>query len=180
MTDDTRTLAGDEYTCNGWACTDCMILFANGDVPGGMSESEIEEWQSRIDECTAGYRITLGMLAEDHVCAVNYTVTDLPGADRMRVALARFARKHMPRVARLRWLAGTDHEYRADDENDAIFAHEFHNWEPIIAVTAHDLTMAEECECERDTFSWSACDTCNGNPGGERHAVSFWKITEPS
>ncbi len=33
-----------------------------------------------------------------------------------------------------------------------------------------------ECDCETNTFSWSACDVCGSNLGGERHAVSFWRI----
>jgi hypothetical protein len=37
--------------------------------------------------------------------------------------------------------------------------------------------LGGECECETDTFSWCACDVCGSNLGGERHAVTFWKIT---
>ena len=33
-----------------------------------------------------------------------------------------------------------------------------------------------ECDCETDTFSWSPCDVCGGNLGGERHAVTFWEV----
>jgi hypothetical protein len=33
---------------------------------------------------------------------------------------------------------------------------------------------ADECECEIQSFSWSACDMCGGNLGGERHAFTFW------
>jgi hypothetical protein len=36
---------------------------------------------------------------------------------------------------------------------------------------------ADECDCERLTFTWELCDMCASNSGGERHAVSFWKIT---
>lgn len=32
-----------------------------------------------------------------------------------------------------------------------------------------------ECECERQTFSWSSCDTCGSSFGGERAAVTFWQ-----
>ncbi len=31
-----------------------------------------------------------------------------------------------------------------------------------------------ECDCETTTFSWSACDGCGINLGGERHAVTGW------
>ena len=40
--------------------------------------------------------------------------------------------------------------------------------------TAGDL--GGECDCEVNTFSWSPCDVCGSNLGGERHAVSFFKI----
>ena len=38
--------------------------------------------------------------------------------------------------------------------------------------------VGAECDCETNEFSWSACDVCGSNLGGERHAVSFWKITD--
>jgi hypothetical protein len=31
-----------------------------------------------------------------------------------------------------------------------------------------------ECECERNSFSWSPCDTCGSSLGGQRDAVTFW------
>lgn len=37
--------------------------------------------------------------------------------------------------------------------------------------------VGADCDCETNTFSWSACDVCGSNLGGVRHAVSFWKIT---
>ena len=33
-----------------------------------------------------------------------------------------------------------------------------------------------ECDCETQSFSWSECDVCGSNLGGERHAVSFWAV----
>ncbi len=32
----------------------------------------------------------------------------------------------------------------------------------------------EECDCETISFSWSACDGCGSNLGGERYAVTGW------
>ena len=34
-----------------------------------------------------------------------------------------------------------------------------------------------ECDCETMSFSWSPCDVCGSNLGGERSAVSFWEET---
>lgn len=28
--------------------------------------------------------------------------------------------------------------------------------------------------CERDEFSWQACDVCHSHLGGSRYAVTFW------
>jgi hypothetical protein len=33
---------------------------------------------------------------------------------------------------------------------------------------------AGNCQCERDEFSWSSCDTCGSPLGGERHAMTIW------
>jgi ferredoxin len=103
--------SADTYVCPGWACTDCMILLANGEAPADMTDAENDAWVAAIDEHTAGYNLTLGMLAEDHSCA---------GDNGQR---------------------------------------------------------PEECSCETNSFSWSACDVCGSNLGGERHAVAFWAIT---
>ena len=32
-----------------------------------------------------------------------------------------------------------------------------------------------ECECESVSFSWSSCDVCGSQLGGERGAVSYWE-----
>ena len=105
----------DEYTCNGWCCTDCVMELANGESPADLSEEELAARQANIDARNAGYNITLGLLSSEHSCA---------------------------------------------DED---------------GQTAAD--RGGECDCETNTFSWSACDVCGSNLGGERHAVSFWKIT---
>jgi hypothetical protein len=148
----------DTYTCSGWACTDCLMLLANGEAPPDLGEAETAEWLAGIDARNAGYDITLGMPREDHECASNYTVT---AAD------------------------GTTGEYRADSKSDARdqfgSGHGFRGHGPYHAVP-HDLETEQdrggECECETKTFSWSPCDVCDSNLGGARHAVSFFKITD--
>lgn len=105
----------DTYVCSGWACTDCLVLLANGEDPADtMTQLEINDWHREIDRRNAGYEITLGMLREDHSC---------------------------------------------QDEN---------------GNTASD--NGDECNCEVKTFSWSACHVCGSNLGGERHAVSWFKL----
>jgi hypothetical protein len=37
-----------------------------------------------------------------------------------------------------------------------------------------------ECDCETLAFTWSPCDVCGGNLGGERHAVTFWTVAPAS
>jgi hypothetical protein len=76
---------------------------------------------------------------------------------------------------------------------------ETHDCEPLSAIPEHlDLAMglsrdehddecpnrdegAEriDCDCETLTFSWSACDGCSSNLGGERHAFTlFYRSAE--
>jgi hypothetical protein len=31
-----------------------------------------------------------------------------------------------------------------------------------------------DCNCEIREFSWSSCDGCGSNLGGERHAFTYW------
>jgi hypothetical protein len=52
-------------------------------------------------------------------------------------------------------------------------AREEHECRNANGETAGD--QGGECECEQQTFSWSACDTCGSSLGGERAAVTFWK-----
>jgi hypothetical protein len=37
-----------------------------------------------------------------------------------------------------------------------------------------DWQAVDECSCAVNSFSWSACDLCRSNLGGERHAITFW------
>lgn len=34
--------------------------------------------------------------------------------------------------------------------------------------------LGGECECERVTFSWTACDGCGSTLGGSREALTLW------
>jgi hypothetical protein len=47
-----------DYT--GWSCTDCIILIANGDVPGDLPESMVHEWLARFDARSAGRHVVPG------------------------------------------------------------------------------------------------------------------------
>lgn len=38
--------------------------------------------------------------------------------------------------------------------------------------------IADDCECEMLTFSWSPCDVCGSSLGGSRDAVTFWEKKE--
>jgi hypothetical protein len=145
----------DEYACSGWCCTDCLVLLANGDDPAEMTETEISEWHAEINRRNAGYHLTLGMIREEHECASNYTVTTVDGIS---------------------------HEVRADNENDVRDQFEFGNDLPIVSIASHDLQTdgdrGGDDFCEVISFSWSPCDVCGSSLGGERHAVSFWRILE--
>jgi hypothetical protein len=77
----------------------------------------------------------------------------------------------MPDAERADWLAAID---AATDDCEITLGmlREDHACLDENGRTAADL--GGECDCETVTFSWTACDVCGGNLGGERHAVTFW------
>jgi hypothetical protein len=99
-----------------WACTDCLMVLANGEYPPDQTEAERNEYKSRMERCIGDSEVTLGMLASEHA-------DDCPNK-------------------------------KADTYNG--------HWDSV------------ECSCETYSFSWSACDVCGSNLGGERHAVTYW------
>lgn len=142
----------DEYTRDGWACVDCYVLLANGDGPTDKTEAELESYDQAIALNTAGFNITMGMLAEEHACATNYTVIYAGGVNRIEVR-ADSAEEAME-------LAGGRTGIRS------VIRHEY------VTVPA----QGGDCDCEIIPFYTGGCDVCGSNLGGERHAVSFWKI----
>lgn len=44
----------------GWCCTDCLMLFANGETPERMTEKESAAWLAEIDRRTEGLDVALG------------------------------------------------------------------------------------------------------------------------
>lgn len=139
------------YTSQGWVCTDCLMLHANGETDPELSEEETAEYLARVEHYTEGTEVTLGMFRENHECASNFTVvTD----------------------------DDISHEVRADNENDVRDQFEFRTAPAIVSITPHDLETESdrggECDCEQVTFSWSPCDMCGSILGGARDAVTFW------
>lgn len=55
-----------DYCGTGWACMDCVILFANGDMPADLTEEECDAYQARIDKTMDGCTLTIGWLSEEH------------------------------------------------------------------------------------------------------------------
>jgi hypothetical protein len=102
----------DTFVCAGWACTDCIILIANGETPPELTGDEADAWLAAVSDRNAGYHVAPGMFREDHAC--------------------------------------TDEAGRTAGDNGG------------------------DCDCETLAFTWSACDVCGSNLGGERHAVTFW------
>lgn len=51
---------GQPLTVEAWACTDCSMLFANGETPPEMTEDETWAWQENIADRTAGYHVAVG------------------------------------------------------------------------------------------------------------------------
>jgi len=97
----------------------------------------------------------------------------------------------------LGWLAnGQNPEYMTDDERTewheridrtldggtevtlGMLASEHEDSCPVKIEDSHNAV--DECGCETHSFSQSACDLCNSNLGGERHAITFWIPVQPS
>lgn len=53
-----------QQTAAGWCCTDCLILFANGETPPELDEKATAEWLAKIDR--SGETVTLGLMASEH------------------------------------------------------------------------------------------------------------------
>ena len=146
---------GDAYLCNGWCCTDCLMMLANGEGNPGWTEEEAADYDQRVAHYTEGCNVTLGLMREDHDCRSTWTITDT---------------------------AGETYEYDAKDITDALEQHQWHNDTALVAsASMHDLETESdrggECECEQMTFSHSQCDVCGSRLAGARDAVCFFKIT---
>lgn len=50
--------ATESVSC--WCCTDCVMLFANGETPPELSEDETAAWLAEIDRRTDGYDVACG------------------------------------------------------------------------------------------------------------------------
>jgi hypothetical protein len=152
------------YTYSGKCCTDCLMLLANGETPPELSEEETAGYLANVERECAGAEITLGMFREDHGCAANWTVI-----------------WHAPGSVRGSFRRGTI-EVRADSYRDALDEAEWSRDVPAgawpVMARSHDLETESdrggECECEQLGFSWSSCDVCGSNLGGDREAVVFW------
>lgn len=54
------TLGGE-----GWVCTDCIIVIANGDAPCHLSDDELSDYLAEIEHRTLGVHVVPG-LGEDY------------------------------------------------------------------------------------------------------------------
>lgn len=67
--------------------------------------------------------------------------------------------------------------FGSGDENDPL--HLFGDMHVTPGMLSEDHQCGresgeDECDCETNTFSWSACDGCGSGLGGERNAVVGW------
>jgi hypothetical protein len=59
----------DTMLCSGWACTDCLMLLANGETSPEWTQEETDAYVARVEERNPAGSITLGMVREEHECA---------------------------------------------------------------------------------------------------------------
>lgn len=58
----------DTIVCDGWACSDCTQLIANGETSPELSEDKTREYLERVQTACNDLDVTLGMLREQHSC----------------------------------------------------------------------------------------------------------------
>ncbi len=134
----------------GWACTDCIMLLANGETPPDLSEAETATWLADIERHTEGLDVVCGGEHEDFCENVLWKCADCG-------------------------IALPDKE-RANGDDAACLA-TGHSWHVPVYDTWEGST---DCECETQDFSHSSCDVCGTHLGGSRHAVTFFARNEVS
>jgi hypothetical protein len=50
----------------GWACVDCLVLLAHGEVPAYMTDDDLGTWQAGVNKTFDKYHVTIGHATEDH------------------------------------------------------------------------------------------------------------------
>lgn len=70
----------DTMVCNGWCCTDCIMLLANGETSPEWTEEEETEFLERFNRNPAG-SVTIGIVRAEHECLDEngQTASDLGG-----------------------------------------------------------------------------------------------------
>lgn len=56
----------DRKHTTGWACSDCLMLMANGEAPDHMDAVETTLFLESFERHTEAYDVSLGLVAEEH------------------------------------------------------------------------------------------------------------------
>ena len=76
------------------------------------------------------------------------------------------------------WRAAMDEHIGDSELTLGMLASEHDDSCPVKIADSYDAV--DECYCDTRSFSWSPCDVCGSNLGGERHAVTYWVKREAS
>lgn len=76
---------------NGWCCTDCVMLLANGETPPEMNEGETATYLALVEEYTSDTEVTLGRKLGEDGCECEDWDTDShrEGCERMEFSSRR-------------------------------------------------------------------------------------------
>lgn len=143
-----------------WACQCCTLVMANGECceehPGGPIYDFVEKLLGWDDP--------------------------LPDSDRI---LASHDPKPLSTIPDgvFTTLGGAEHDSWCDrHEGDHDCAEAWFEDSDVCEQCQRERTLASkpdyECDCDRLEFSWSSCDACGSNLGGDRHAFIIWYPTE--
>jgi hypothetical protein len=63
-----RVTVSDRDHGNGWCCSDCLMLLANGETPPEMNETETAIWLAKIEARSDDSHVTIGRLLGEDSC----------------------------------------------------------------------------------------------------------------
>lgn len=131
------------------ACTDCIMLIANGDT-SGTARCETEEGEAAYLAAVAANTEGLHLAPASWEPPVRMAWDEYDPEDVTELLALAFSGEVQPE----------DFTFDLDTVT-------------LAAWTEDDRHYGRDTEAE---FSWSSCDVCDEGLGGDRHPVAAWKV----
>ena len=159
-------------------CVDCLMLLANGEVSDGEGNDITDAHAAKIEAVWGDTEITLGRITPQQFVVIENTPGYLPEDDDPFVtddysAAVEYLNERAAEYAddpdgnyRVEYGLASSGNYAAVLVHDDGKSHDLGRW---IAVENYD----DDDESE-PWFSWSQCDGCHSNLGGDREYATAW------